>query len=52
MNHYQLIVQKITYYQRWYKDLNIQEQRGWLGHWIKERIKWYDRAIDDIAKKN
>jgi len=43
---YQLLVHKITWYCRWYDEMNIQDKKGWLGHWVKQRIKWYDEVIN------
>ena len=51
--NYQLIIRKIEYYCDWYNDLLKQrEHDGWLGRWVKERIKMYDDVLDEWYKRN
>lgn len=43
---YELITGQIEKYGRWFKALSKEERSGWLGHWIRNRIKMYDEAIN------
>jgi hypothetical protein len=48
---YEDVVNKVIYYSKWLDELNAQERIGWLGHWIRERIKRYDEVINDHLKQ-
>jgi hypothetical protein len=50
---YPIIIGKIKYYCDWYNDLvREKEHDGWLGRWVKERIGYYDEALEEWYKRN
>jgi hypothetical protein len=49
--NYPLIQRKIKYYCDWWNDLTLEQKKGWLGHWIRERISKYDECIKDYLKE-
>jgi hypothetical protein len=48
--NYQIVTDKIAYYSNWYESLEQRERLGWQGQWIKERILFFQEAINHQIK--